>query len=276
MNAPEENNDLYTEGKDLYDHSMSEEEFERTLQNAFDGDVSENDSDEDHGDEASAVDGDEETEASAEEEDRDSDTEAQKIPEEPKPEPEKMPTSKPEKDERDKEISKYQKMLRDLKDVAKNNFFDSIEEMIADNLGISVDEYKKQLDVEEEPKKEEPVKDTDTKAALAQKVAAEAKLWKVVDPDTKATTLDDLKDKQKYMNLVDAGMEPGDAYLYVQGIKPKSPVSDSGKSHMTASAPAKKISGGVDPVPSYVSKAMREMYPGITDKEIADLYKKTK
>lgn len=209
------------------------------------------------------------------------------------------PAAPDEKDARIEELTKQldseRKQRENLKSLSKETLEkmgikvdgdveEALEKALAESEGVTLEEYRKNKQTREEietarlnvkRQKFEELSANDL-TELRKSFPDLLKIGHIKD------CFDNFDDFVKFGRLRDAGIEPKEAYLAVNGnqvrskqaVAAKQKAMDDGKSHITSVAP-KKASDDTVVMPRETLREWREMFPDKTDKEIKSLYKQT-
>lgn len=198
-------------------------------------------------------------------------------PSEKSVEPEPKPEPKPDR--------KTERKLKAVEEYAKSLGFGSVEEMLADQEGVSAETVKARLESEELTVEEkaalydaEHAKSKEAEKAEAERRGREAVLQALYAdfPTIKDTVKDldkDIKNPDRFLKLLLAGNTPREAFLATGNVPPRSVPVPNGKSHLVPDIRAKR-SGGTISVPASELPQYRDMFPGLSDAEIEKLYQR--
>ena len=196
-------------------------------------------------------------------------------PEPPKPEP--KPEPKPDR--------KTERKLKAVEEYAKSLGFGSVEEMLAEQEGVSAETVKARLESEELTVEEkaalydaEHAKSKEAEKADAERRGREAVLQALYAdfPTIKDTVKDldkDIKNPDRFLKLLLAGNTPREAFLATGNVPPRFAPVPNGKAHLVPTAGARR-GGGSASIPVADLAIYREEFPDLSDGKIEALYKK--
>lgn len=201
----------------------------------------------DEGDgEAEEDDGDAESEESGDGETADGD---------PAPASEGEPAKEQVEPEPPKIDRKAERLRKEIEKYAKDNGYDSVEDMIGTSTGETADEVKKRLDSEDLTVEEkaalydkEHAKNKETELADAERRGREAVLQALYAdfPTIKDTVKDldkDIKNPDRFLKLLLAGASPREAFLATGNTPPKTAPIPNGKAHLVPGTGARRGGG---------------------------------
>lgn len=180
---------------------------------------------------------------------------------------------------------KAERLRKEIEKYAKDNGYDSVEDMIGTSTGETADEVKKRLDSEDLTVEEkaalydaEHAKSKEAERADAERRGREAVLQALYAdfPTIKDTVKDldkDIKNPDRFLKLLLAGNTPREAFLATGNVPPRSAPVPNGKSHLVPDIRAKR-SGGTVSIPASELAYLRDQFPDLSDKEIEEYWKR--
>lgn len=182
---------------------------------------------------------------------------------------------------------KAERLRKEIEKYAKDNGYDSVEDMIGTSTGETADEVKKRLDSEDLTVEEkaalydkEHAKNKEAELADAERRGREAVLQALYAdfPTIKDTVKDldkDIKNPERFLKLLLAGNTPREAFLATGNVPPRSAPVPNGKSHLVPDIRAKR-SGGSSLSASELRYYRSALGDDVSEKQIENYVKRVK